>query len=305
MRGGSSITFETIYRLYNSAGGKFNDIVGRLYATGYLLNECPVELQTFEPTDYIYGPFRDNPSWIENAISESQPHLIVILRDPRDCLVSHYHITRKTHSLFTPAIKSRPAHEFQRATHYADINVHVLVWARYYRMVLQNMRRLVERFPRSIVYRYEDIRKCYPAWVDDVISVLGLPSNDAVQAERGKLASTVVLEKPFISNADAHHRSGASNTYADELCGEVVDELNFLFDEPLSFFGYRNQGLRQDFLAHRSIGSNSPSPTATELDPFRQHLSELDQENGYRIQESLDLRARISALEAHLVQSSS
>lgn len=297
MRGGSSITFDVIRRLYEAAGGRYDDVVQRLYREGYPLEEAPDEDRRFADEGVVYGPFRMCPEWLRRHSRALPLHKIMIVRDPRDCLVSHHHIQRATHSRFVHRSGNTTPNPnvIDRAPYYPDINVHVVVWARFYRIVLQQFSSLCAGDPRIHVYRYEDILSDFPGWVDDVCALLKLTPTAALDEQKAHLKSTIALEREEVDR-DAHHRRGAAGGFVDELCAEAIDELNDQFRDVLTAFGYHQLAIRRGFLAARptiAMGQDGGI-----LDAFRHHFALLDRENGFRIEEISSFRARVAALEA-------
>ncbi len=239
----------------------------------------------------LYGPFRECPDWLLRTLTTSSLTKILFIRDPRDCLVSHHFISKETHSTFQPSSLASDDFNIQRESHYPNIDVHVLIWARYFRLRFERYCMLCRIDPKFHVYRYEDMAANFSDWIDDLVKVLQLPATAPVMEEVDLIKATVTLEN-LIEDPLAHHRLGRPGDFVNKLRGETLEELAHYFSDTLKFYGYDNFAARTRF--QRTVAGATTGNAETEL--TRRQLDIFSRENGLRIAEIASLRESLADL---------
>ena len=141
--------------MFEGAGYRIVDEGRRYYQAGYALDDIPQDFFAgLHPHGVLYGPFRFYPLTMRLA-NLSALTKVLIVRDPRDCLVSSYFAQRGPHDR---------AH-LQRATVRLatqldgedSIDDFCIRNADAVRRRLDSLRLLSLHYPDTLVFRYEDI----------------------------------------------------------------------------------------------------------------------------------------------------
>jgi hypothetical protein len=279
-RGGSSLFGSAIIKIASAYGMVFHDIAKQVYDAGHSLENFDVRTLNFSPEN-IYGVFRSMPKGLEELVSRTRR--IFLLRDPRDCLVSHYFATASLHSRVKSVDSpNKPLYEFE--PHYPKIDEHCLLYARYYRMRFEAFVDHFYKYSDSIVYRYEDVFAEPSAWIFDLSRLISPDSQVLESIERYAHGLTLSKAK---EEPSAHHRIGIPGDYLRRLHPEIVEELTWHFQKILSF--YYSDFCRR-FSTNQSV---SRVPNLSQQDYINAKLDELSIENGYRIEEIKLLRSEL------------
>jgi hypothetical protein len=228
-RGGSSITNRLLHILASSSF-ELNDIDGRAYEDGIHLNDIPSENFENIPNENIYvGPFRQYPGQLTDEIL-AKFKKVIIFRDPRDCLVSHYHAFKNIHTSF---VKGKGAvGKGRRITQ--TIDEYVLDQLPSFLRTFKKYISLVNNHQEIYHYRYEDIIADPLSWISEMINVLELsPSENQV--------SQAVLEASFskvTQDVNSHNRQGMWGDFLSQLQDETIQSLNDEFAPVLEKLSY-------------------------------------------------------------------
>ena len=204
---------------YCSFFGKVRpDQRGRRYEADWLEH-------AFRPTGCYFGVLR--ASYPIPRLDEYRT--VVLLRDPRDCLTSHYYSIRDSHTL-----NHRGHLEARREAQAADIDSWVLQQADQYRDEFEKYHRDLVGRPNVMLLRYEDMIKAFPQVIEQVVEHTGLTGNRAV-TER------IVEEADFEVSSEtslAHKRSVRPGNHIDKLKPGTVERLNEKLRTVLDLYGY-------------------------------------------------------------------
>jgi len=187
----------------------------------------------FKPRGYVYTSFG---GYIENIDLLDKYRIVLMVRDPRDILVSNYfsraHSHReplKTSSKYADFIEERK--EVQRMT----IDEYVLEEYPRVKAILERYAsNLVNSVPNTYVTRYEDMIENFPKWLDNLLSYCELP----IENWRREKMINRHQRKPQQEDVNQHIRKGVSGDYKQKLSAETITVLNQHLKTVLHQFGY-------------------------------------------------------------------
>jgi hypothetical protein len=237
-----SILFFTTYKCASSFIGQLlNDLSA---GSGYrranfdsLLTEMEVDVHAvyrdpaflanaFRQQGFIYGPMRH----FQAIPNMDQYKILLLLRDPRDVLVSHYYSV-----LFSHSIISKKLLEKRRANVGKDIDKFVLDH-------LDEFAKIYERYCDNLLglenvtfYSYENMisePRAFLIFLREYLDVVVEDSElDAIAENRMKLPKT--------ENKYSNFRSGRSGQFAEKLKSETLRKMEQRLARVLTAFGYR------------------------------------------------------------------
>lgn len=188
----------------------------------------------FKPHGYLYSVFG---GFVEGIDHLEDYRIILVVRDPRDILVSGYYSTAYSHPLPGEQSNKRDSFITKRAwAKQAGIDEYVLTEAPRLLLNLQRYHRLLlQPCPHTLVLRYEDMIDDFEAWLRSLLNYTGCAVSGALQ---GKLLEAHQKQKPAAENVNRHVRKGLAGDYREKLQPETIAELNKLFNTVLPVFGY-------------------------------------------------------------------
>jgi Sulfotransferase domain len=183
----------------------------------------------FRPKGYLYSVFG---GMIENIDQPESYKILLMVRDPRDILVSGYFSTAFSHPL--PGEKSDKRAAFEQKRDWAQsVSIDEYVLAEAPRL-LKNLQRyhdlLLSRHPHTLLLRYEEMIGDFESWLNRILQY--------TPRLRQKLLENHRKQRPVTENIDRHLRKGVAGDYREKLQPETIAALNRLFEEVLPVFGY-------------------------------------------------------------------
>lgn len=188
--------------------------------------------QLFMHRHAIYGPLRE---YVEMPNMDRRP-IVLMLRDPRDVLVSDYFSIAYSHAL--PGAHQARIELLERRQRFRQTTLDRGVF-----YALSEFLPKYQRYADTLLGRdnvrfitYEQLVADFSGWAVDFLGGLGLPPDAGVIAK---------LEKEFLSGgpkADRedvthHRRQGAPGEFRRKLQPETIDELNAVFAPLLDTYG--------------------------------------------------------------------
>ena len=187
----------------------------------------------FKPCGYLYTVFG---GMIEGIPELERFKVVLVVRDPRDILVSDYFSIAYSHAI--PDGEKKEVYLARReAALAASIDEHVLQNAERLRAVFQKYEEhLFPVCPGVHVARYEDMVEDFAPWLDALLAACGLEINNTV---RRQLIATHEARRPKGENIHKHLRKGMPGEHREKLQPATLERLNTIFELPLSRFNYR------------------------------------------------------------------
>ena len=183
----------------------------------------------FKKHGYIYLGFRHFPSF---EFDLRGAPAILLVRDPRDMLVSLYYSVLKSHVIpegLVSFTKSR------KQAGELDINQFVIIRAK-------SFARQFKRYQNKLsisdltVYRYEDVIYEKEKWLKDMVTRLGLPQTPELVQDIAKRFDIV----PDVENENKHVRQVHPGNHTQKLNPQTICSLNDSLADFLRYFKYEN-----------------------------------------------------------------
>jgi hypothetical protein len=188
----------------------------------------------FKPKGYLYSVF----GGMIEGLPDLEDYLTVLMvRDPRDVLVSKYYSIAYSHS--EPDKSGNKYEEFMSQRAYArevSIDEYVLSERDTVYSVYQRYRDLlVERFSHYYCTRYEEMIADFSDWLGALLNYCQFDVSDElfdllVEEHEAKI--------PKKEDVNKHLRKGIAGDYKNKLESRTIEILNAQFEEVLKGFGY-------------------------------------------------------------------
>ena len=182
--------------------------------------------RAFHPSGCHYGTLRRAYPIPSHELYRS----VLLLRDPRDCLVSHYYSVRDSHTL-----NNRGNLEARREALRTDIDQWVLGKASEYAQDFEQFHARLVGKPGVLFLRYEEMVTAFPEFLRKVVAHTGLDQDEEAVARILEEADFEVSEENLL----AHKRSVKPGNHLKKLKPETVASLNEALAEVLELFDYR------------------------------------------------------------------
>lgn len=183
-------------------------------------------------TSFGYGfyGFRYLPAYLNN-FDLSNFKKILLIRDPRDILVSHYFSMKKSHAIPKGQIGEKLL-ENREKIQAMDINEYVLEKAPIFHKIITKYSRIEDNSFK--LFRYEDVVFNKQQWILDILAFLDL------ELEDNKIEEIVNRHNIFPSteNPSSHIRRVTPGDYKEKLKTSTIDRLNNCFQDILVKYQY-------------------------------------------------------------------
>jgi len=238
---GSSLFYTIVEWLCNYNGAGYLGLPEQLFEQNFTfeqLGTSPAFPALFRD-GWIYGGSRDLPPFLSELDFFQRRRKLLLVRDPRDALVSEYFSVAFSHSL--PPVSTaaergmrekildrRQAAQAQTADTFVLQNSH-----HKYVQHLASFLRLKDD-PLLTVYRYEDVVLDKRPWITDIAKRLNL----ALPQHLLEDILTEVDVVPSEERPTAHVRRVVPGDHLEKLSPGTIEELNSCFGDFLHAFGY-------------------------------------------------------------------
>ena len=195
------------------------------YLTGLSTDRMVEFSHIFKPNGYFYSAF----GGFVPGISEMDRYKVILMvRDPRDILVSWYYSIAFSHSI--PPITSNRHEEYIRKRKKAQeitIDEHVLSESdRVFNILNRYQVDLLDLYPHVYLTSYEKMTSNFEGWLKDLLVACELEiSSKTFQ----KLVEDNKQAQPKEENIYKHIRKGKPGDYLDKLQPETIEYLNNKF----------------------------------------------------------------------------
>lgn len=236
-KGGSTMLHDFFNIICNKAKIRSVDAPGIAFVSGVSDEDFNNNLELAElfKDNAVYFGFRYIPFFLLQKKSHFLNHKsIILLRDPRDCVVSAYYSFLKTHPLSNDInsgmskqiIKERIENENTNIDSYCKKEIH--------RFVQEIIEYVSFCNPNTKVYRYEDIIFKKREFFEDVLDHLGLD----VSSDIFDFALSEVDVVPKKENNNSHIRSVKPGNHTQKLKKDTINEINAKHKIILNLMGY-------------------------------------------------------------------
>lgn len=186
----------------------------------------------FKPEGYLYTVFGGMIAEIPDL---EKFKVVLVVRDPRDILVSDYYSIAYSHAI--PDGEKKKIYLSRRESALAStLDEYVLNSAPKLQSVFERYEmHLFPVCPSVHVARYEDMVENFPEWFDSLVSACGM---EISKTFRQNLVEKHEARRPKGENIHKHLRKGMPGEHREKLRPETVEQLNKIFEEPLTRFNY-------------------------------------------------------------------
>jgi hypothetical protein len=193
----------------------------------------------FKPQGYLYSVFG---GFVEGIDRMEDYKVILMVRDPRDILVSQFYSTAYSHPLPGEASDKRDAFLQKReAARILGIDAFVLQEAPRLKAYLDRYQsELLARYPHTVMLRYEDMIADFSRFLDQLCSAAGCRISPAT---RQNLLAAHDAQQPKQEDVQKHVRKGVAGDYRNKLKSDTIARLSDLMLLNGALLGYKAESL--------------------------------------------------------------
>lgn len=186
----------------------------------------------FKSSGYLYTVFG---GMIEEIPSLEKFKVVLVVRDPRDILVSDYYSIAYSHAI--PDGEKKEVYLSRREKALAStLDEYALHNAPRLQLVFEKYAmHLFPVCPGVHVARYEDMVENFPEWLDSLVSACGMEISNSFRQD---LLANHEARRPKGENIQKHLRKGMPGEHREKLTSETIEQLNQTFKESLNRFNY-------------------------------------------------------------------
>lgn len=232
-KGGSTLMHAVVRDICERAGRAYIDAPAAFFAHGVEPGSVLLDLDWLRNRDgTVFGGFRWVHPWIDDEVLHKRDK-IVLVRDPRDCLVSLYFSHAYSHAKPGEGLTAQFSGQRRKALE-ADLDSFVL--SEVSGRVFQNFCRILAltRLPNLTLFRYEDVVFDKRRWVGELTTALGADLDEASCQTIADAHDRI----PDSETENAHIRQVTPGDNARKLKPETIKRLNETFAPILDAFGY-------------------------------------------------------------------
>jgi hypothetical protein len=186
--------------------------------------------ELFTKIGYGFYGFRFMPNYLDN-FDLGDFKKILLIRDPRDILVSFYFAMKQSHHI--PEGESGEYIIGERAKlKTANINEYVLEQAPIFKERFLRYEKIQDE--NFKLFRYEDIVFCKQQWISDILQFLSLEIDRRILEEIAN-KHDVFPEK---EDPSSHIRKVIPGDYQEKLNASTINQLNKIFKDILIKYNY-------------------------------------------------------------------
>ncbi len=235
-KAGSVLLDSIVHALSDHVGVTYVSLMGKFFNMGLAEKDVPETTSgVFADYGYCFGGFRAYPKTFEIP-NLSMRESILLVRDPRDMVVSHYFSMRSSHPNPGKALTtSRTSLPRRDKALVMSADAYALGLADYYVRQFDRYIDIIDaNRERFTLFRYEDIIFNKRSWVADICNAYDW---DVAPRVINKIADKNDIV-PRAENEAKHVRQVTPGDGVRKLRQETIETLNDLFAKQLDYFGY-------------------------------------------------------------------
>lgn len=183
----------------------------------------------YAPRGVVHYGFRGYPPG--GLPLEGDNPIVLLVRDPRDMLVSSYYSMVASHGVPTEGPQREELLRSRKMAGKLTVDEYCLRFAHGYQ---QEFERCRAHFDRATVFRYEDVIFQKHTFVANLCKIIGV-SLPRDEIDRIAQAHDV---RPKTEDVSAHVRKVTPGDHRNKLKPETIDALNGVFAEFMTYYGY-------------------------------------------------------------------
>lgn len=190
--------------------------------------------QIFRPEGYLYSAYGGYPKGIPEI---NKYKVVLVIRDPRDILVSRYFSIRDSHSPPPPESNKRESF-FENRALAREVSIDEFVLQKSSRLREQYhcyIDCLLDRHTNVHVTRYEDMVADVSDWLDRLLEYVELSPDQKLRTEIIEEAEQIQSKE---EDETVHNRKGRPGDHIEKLQLSTTEELNDVFGFVIDRFGY-------------------------------------------------------------------
>lgn len=234
-KSGSSILNSMVTALAHRQGLAFVDIAGQLFKDGVKVRDWQhdTSLASLLRGGNVYGGFRNAPLGLKDSRAYIDARKVLMVRDPRDALVSEYFSNAYSHSLPTAGQALDAMKEARQQALASSIESYVLSRAELLSATMMEYAPLVD--DRSTrIFKYEDVIMHKRALLTEISHHFGWSVDDTHLGLVLKWADVV----PHDERPTEFVRRVLPGDHRNKLSPDAIRKLNLLLETPMKAFGY-------------------------------------------------------------------
>jgi hypothetical protein len=236
-KAGSTLLNDLLRVLAPAAGLAFFSLEDEMFARGVGAPlDWPAAARLFHRQGYCYGGFRAMPRHALPPLAECRAVLLV--RDPRDMIVSQFHSFRASHVVPEGAGPDHPMRRAREAALRQSL-------AQFAPGAAQRFARRFEGYlaqgfasrEATAVFRYEEVVFRKRDWVEALCAWFGWSLPEPVRAEAASRFDIL----PAVADPARHIRQVHPGNHRTEMDAETIRRVEAALGEAMAAFGYRSE----------------------------------------------------------------
>lgn len=216
---------------------EFVDIQSHFFNTGVSDSDIPSETsEIFKPKGYVYSGFRYFPNQYDIPCLNDCP-LIVLVRDPRDAVVSQYFSLSQSHPMPGKDADDKlfkHMEEQRKATLGSDINEFALREVGSFVKKLETYSEILKTHPKARLFQYEEVIYMKKKWLMSMLNFLEWKMKPGQPMNLANRFNVV----PKAEDASKHIRQVHPQNYMTKLSPETIAEINKTYASTLLRYNY-------------------------------------------------------------------
>lgn len=234
-KSGSSVLNSIVDELARLNGVSYIDVAGKLFEAGFPVRDWQADrkLCRILRRGHAYGGFRNCPLCFLDAPLFQRGLKVLVVRDPRDALVSEYFSNAYSHSIPAAGKSKTDMLALRERAHSTPIDEYVLSMAPSMKRVLGEYAGM-KQDPLCLMFRYEDVIFEKARLITEICEFFGW--SIAEEKLRQILSWADIL--PAEERPTEFVRRVTPGDHLEKLSPEVIASLNSILAEELRLFGY-------------------------------------------------------------------